>query len=445
MQHSRNQASTADWSRRPQHQPRKTCARGRGGLEEPSADSLWFHLLTCSVPPPCACQRVLTQVSTFIVLAKEQAEQEQLARNQQRQQYGLHHMGSYGFPQQQAFLPQQQPQQLQHQGSVTYHTVPGGMNVMPVAAWSSAAGAGAAAGTMQSTYMLTPSAGSMAVMPSMVQHASPAQQQAAPQMWAAMGAGMSPIMQQQQVGVQVVGAMAGGTYVNMAGQYPANNYMVGQQQGMCELASPAGPGASAAMLVAPQQHQQLQQFFLNLMPPCSMPAQHDGIAAGFPQGQLSPVSNALSVLPVGIGGQQELLQQHSPAHMTGAEGSHSACGVGSNMFVRDMLNSLNCAAAGHNTSPPGALQQPQPQQGGVYVPQGLTWVPVEGTATSSAGTAPAASWAMPQAPMGNGQAFPAAGLPEASPSFSAASSTSTSASTGFALPRMCAASSSACA
>lgn len=385
------------------------------------------------------------------MLAKEQAEQEQLARNQQRQQYSLHHMGSlqgsYGFPQQQAFLPQQQPQQLQHQGSITYHTMPGGMNVMPVAAWPSAAGAGA--GAMQSTYTLTQPAGSMAVMPSMVQHASPAQQQAAPQMWAAMGAGMSPIMQQQQqqVGVQAVGAVAGGTYVNMAGQYPANNYMVGQQQGMCVLASPARPAACAAMLVAPQQHQQQQQFFLNSMPPCCMPAQHDGIAAGFPQGPLSSVSNALSVLPMGIGGQQELLQQHSPAHMTGAESSHSACGVGSNMFVRDMLNSLNYAAAGHSTSPPGALQQPQQQQqqGGVYVPQGLTWVPVEGTATSSAGTAPAASWAMPQAPMGNGQAFPAAGLTEASPSFSAASSTSASTSTGLALPRMCAASSAACA
>jgi hypothetical protein len=415
-------------------------------------------------PPHLSHSLTHTQVSTFIVLAKEQAEQEQLARNQ-RQQYSLHNMGSslqgsYGLPQQQAFLPQQpQQQQLQHQGSITYLTMPGGMSVMPVAAWPSTAGA-AGAGAMQGGYTLAPPAGSMAVMPgSMVQHASPVQQQqAAPQMWATMGAGMSPVMHQQQhVGMQAVGPMAGGSYVNsnMAAQYPANSpYMVGQQQGMCVLASPAGPAASStAMLLALQPHQQAQQqqFFLNPALPCSMPAQHaaGGMAAGFPAGSVSPVSNALSVGSMSLSAQPEMLQQQSPARMTGAEGSHSACGVGGDTFVRDMLHSLNYAAAGHNSSPPGALQQPQQQQqGGVYVPQGLTWVPVEGThATSSAGTAPTGSWAMAQAPLGSGQAFPAAGglTTEASPSFSAASSTSASTSTGFALPRMCAASSAACA
>jgi hypothetical protein len=401
------------------------------------------------------------------VLAKEQAEQEQLACQHHRQQYSLRQMslptgfnGSYVLPPQTYFAQQQQ-----QQAGMGYMQ---GVNGMAVPAWAST---GAGAGAVQGTYALAPTNSGMnglTVIQGMVQQTVSPQQQ---QVWAPVAGNMLPGLQQQQVGMQAVGQMSQmtGTYVNIdpstgtVTQYPSASYVqMGSAQGMQVLgaqqqfilqgtASPVGANASAAMMPGGQQPPQYT------LQDATMPAQQGAlIPAGGYAANMSPqvsvsvsaVSNAPVAAPWGMASQHEILLQQRSGQLLAGDGSPSACGIGGGAFVQDMLSGLSYAASGQTGSPVGAHhQQQQPGLMGSMVAQQqaqtVSWMPADALA-SSAGQA-AASWAMVQAPMPIGQGFPAAGLTDASPSFSATSSTSASTSTGFALPLMCAAGSTACA
>lgn len=393
------------------------------------------------------------------MLAKEQAEQEQFARQQHRQQYNLRQMslptgfnGSYVLPQQ-SYLAQQQ----QHQASMGYVQ---GINGMAAPAWASAATAGV--GAVQGTYALAPTNSGMnglTVMQGMVQQTVSPQQQA----WAPVAGSMSPgLQQQQQVGMQAVGQMPqmAGTYVSIdpstgaITQYPGAGYVqmgvpaqgmqvLGAQQAQQQYilqgtASPVGANASSAMMLGTQQPQ--QQYILQ---GSIMPGQQGGVVpAGGHTANMSPqitvsvsgVSNAPVAAPLGVAGQHEMLLQQGSGQILAGEGSN-ACGIGGSAFVQDMLSGLGMP---HQQQQQGFMASMVAQQ-----PQTVSWMPADGLA-SSAGQV-AASWAMVQAPMAAGQGFPAAGLTDASPSYSATSSTSASTSAGFALPLMCAVSSTACA
>jgi hypothetical protein len=411
------------------------------------------------------------------VLAKEQAEQEQLARQQHRQQYSLRQMSlpsgvnaSYALPQQ-TYLAQQQQQQ-QQQAGMGYVCVQG-ENGTAVPACASIAGTGG--GAVQGTYTLAPPNSGMhglTVMQGTVQQTVSPQQQ---QVWAPVVGNMSLRLQeqqQQQVGVQAVGRMPqmAGTYVSIdpstgtVTQYPSASHVdVGSAQGMQVLgaqpqqqfilqgtAGPVGASASPVMMLGWQQPQP-QHFILQ---DATMPAQQgDLIPAGGYTAEMSrqvsvsvsAVSNAPVAAPLGMAGQHEMLLQQGPGQILAGEGSPSACSIGGGAFVRDMLSGLNYAAAGQTSSPFGLHQQQQRLMGSMVVqqPQTVSWLPADGLARSAGQTA--ASWAMVQAPLAAGQGFPMpAGLTDASPTYSATSSTSASTSTGLALPLMCAASSTAC-
>lgn len=384
------------------------------------------------------------QVSTFIVLAKEQAEQEQLARNHHRQQYASmqQHLGmaqagfssGYALPQQ-AYLAQQQ----QH-ANIVLAGPPGMVQQQPSmvspAAWPNAGAAGAyALGQPGIAVMQGGMVQQQQPQGSPVQHHPQQQQQ---QMWSPVANTIPGMLQQQQAGMQPVGQMMAAPYLDpstAAGQqYPAGSYMMGSAQGM--QGGLGSPAASTAMLLNVQPQLQQQQYLVQgAGPATSMPAQQQAamVAAGYPA-TLSPhvaasvaaASSCPAAVPMAMAGPQDM-------------GTAGACGIGGSTFVQDMLHSLDYVAAGGQGGAPAAQGQHQQQQAGLMVQQGMGWMPADGQQA-------AASWAMVQTPIGGPQAFPVAptAILDNSPSFSATSSTSANTNTSFALPRMCAVSSGTC-
>lgn len=354
------------------------------------------HCFSHLLPHTSISHTSCMQVSTFIVLAKEQAEQEQLARQQQRHQYNLQHMGmhagptSYVLPQQ-AFLLQQQ----QHASMACA--------MAPVPAWTSSVAPNSTSGLS-----------SMAGAPA--QHAGFSTEQQHMQAWVPAGTPavmqQSPLMEQQQVGMQLPGQMApAGTYVSMH-----------------VLASPsASVAASTAMLLSTQQPQVQQQFVLQAV---SVPAQQAGLAAV----PMSAVTNAPTAAQVRITGTHELsLLQQASGQLAAGESSPSACSIGGHAFVQDMLSSLSYAAAGQNLSTAqGILIPPAPA---------VPWAQCESTSSAVVAGGSTAQWSVGQTTVAG-----AHGLISASPAYSATSSTSANTSTGYVLPaRMCPVSSPVCA
>lgn len=390
------------------------------------------------------------QVSTFIVLAKEQAEQEQLARSHHRQHYSSmqQHLGMNPCFNSGYVLPQQTYLNQQQQHANMAFSVPSAMAqqqpmVIQQAAWPNAAAPGA--------YALAQPA--MTVIPQ--QQGSPQHHQQ--QMWAPVASSIPPMLQhQQQAPLQPVGPMAG-AYLDSstaAGQFPAGGFVMNPAQGMQGVLPNAGsalgsPAASTAMLLNAQQQQPhipQQQYLLQGAAPTSMPAQAAMVAAGY-SASLSPqvavsvaaaVCNSPVAAPMAMAGPHELaLHPAGSAQTPGRDGASNACGIAGSSFVAEMLSSLNAAASAGQQAAPLALQHQQ-QARMTMSPQSIGWMPVEGHQT-------AASWAMVQTPIGGGQGFPvAAGMADNSPSYSATSSTSANTSTGFALPRLCAVSSGTC-
>lgn len=490
----------------------------------------------------CCCQPL--QVSAFIVLAKEQAEQEQLARSQQRQHYSfsqqtsLPHSGGYMLQQQaylpqqqqmylpqqqQAYLPQQvqqvsylqQPQQYHHHVDSAQQQAPQQQQQQPslvvmapaamgqaglTSGWPSAMGQGAAQ-LDNATYSFAQQGVTVATIPPGPQalaHAMNAQQQQQhQQVWAAVTPSNLPntmLQQQQQAQMpQMIAMPAGGSGYgaaqdpNTPAQY-AGSYMIntaGQTMHAAVLAQPAPPGAgagghvaaatglpsSAAMLLSAQQQQQLlasaggvssalglqgqQQHHHHqlVMPSGSQPllgmTPAVGSCGAIGLQQQATISGSATLAcptlglsssattsnnnpePFVLGGQQH----HQEGQAAAAEHATALqCGVGGTAFVQDMLQSLNYTAAG------------QQQQQCVVTSQPGTWV------SAAAAPTAAVSWAMVQQPSTGGAGVQTvqgltvgAGVLDSSPSFSATSSTSANTSTGFALPRMCAATSPACA
>jgi len=387
------------------------------------------------------------QVSAFIVLAKEQAEQEQLIRSQHRQHYSMHpaaglHGGltnGYMLPQQ-AYLPHQQQQK------------PGTMLSLGRGSWPAGTGSPQAGG-----YTLA----AVSSAPSHPMAQGLAQQQ---QMWGAV-----PAMLHQQTSLPQVpmgsGYMAAGQDASAAGgvlQY-TNTYMMAAGQLMQGAGGPAAgslPGANPGSLLPQHQQQYLLQAQAQAQHQSQQQQQHQQLmmcAAGSPaavpvsQCQLGPqmavgpvgtaASSAPSACPMApAGGSNDLVLQHAAAassHGAAAGNSPLASSAGGSTFVQDMLQSLNYAAGGPGMSAAGQQQQC------LVLPQTANWM------AEASSKAAVTSWAMPAHPAAgasrlNGLTV-AAGVLDSSPSFSTASSTRAATNTGFALPVMHVASSTACA
>jgi hypothetical protein len=380
---------------------------------------------------------VCEQVSTFIVLAKEQAEQEQLARQHHRQQYphpsGMPACGysSYAL-QQPAYMTQQQQQQVMNMsmGMQPQHAVNMGF-VMPAGMDSSSMGMHAwpqAAGAMHMGMQPASAVGNMAaVLPMMGTAVMPyqahmqQQQQGQQQVWCPAGS-MQPMMQQLNP------AHAQGMQdAHMLAAHPAAAAAAGGSMQPMVTASPIA--SSTPMLVhSPLQQRQhqaagvVQQYVLQGGVPVSMPAQQQTAvlaAPGYSGTALNPMqvcafSTAAvptSLAPAGL--QQDRVLQHvhsMPAHVShvplqgGKEASSpGACGhVGGPTFVQDMLSSLNYAtgaAAGQaGMAACAGLQvqhhhQQQGMQGMMHhsAPWGLP-AHVAATSSGSVGQAMSQSW-----------------------------------------------------
>jgi hypothetical protein len=417
------------------------------------------------------------------VLAKEQAEQEQLARQHHRQQYPQHSgMPACGYSntyalQQPAYMVQQQQQAMgmhmgmQPQQAMGMHmgmqpqqamnlnigfVVPAGMDSssMDLHAWQQ--GAGAMHMNMQPAPVV---AGNMPagvpvvatnVMPYQAHMQQQQQQHVQQQVWCPAGS-MQPTMQQVHPGHALAGSAQGMQDSHMLAAHPASVAAAGGAMQTMVAASPMA--ASTPMLVhSPLQQQQHQGAGV---------VQQYVLQGGVPSNPINPmqmcaVSTAAaptSLAPAGL--PQDVVLQHvhsMPAHVghmsvqgSGEVSSPGACGhVGGPTFVQDMLTSLNYAAgtaagqAGMAASAGLQVQHQQQQQGMMGAP----WVlPANVAATSSVsvGQSMLRSWSeVPAASMGGmqqQQGFPvgSAMLANSSPAFSAASSTSAATSTAYAL------------
>lgn len=380
------------------------------------------------------------------MLAKEQAEQEQLIRSQHRQHYSMHpaaglHGGitnGYMLPQQ-AYLPHQQQQKsgtVLSLGRGSWPACTGSPQAVNLAAVSSAPG--------------------LSVTQGLAQHQQ--------QMWGAVPAMLHQQTSLPQAMAMGSGYMAAGQDAGAAGgvaQYTNTYMMAAGQQLMQGAGGPAAGSNPGSMLLAPQhqqqyllqaQHQSQQQQHQQLMM-CAAGSPAAAAASLVPVSQcqlgpqmaVGPVGTAASSAPSACpmapaGGSNDLVLQHAAAassHGAAAGNSPLASSAGGSTFVQDMLQSLNYAAAGPGMSAAGQQQQC------LVLPQAANWM------AEASSKAAVTSWAMPAHPAAgtsrlNGLTV-AAGVLDSSPSFSTASSTSAATNNGFALPVMRVASSTACA